>query len=72
MHQIRVFLNNPRDKSSTNPGLLANSLSDVSSICYSGYEGEDYVKKRRSVASLKASHKREKSGIEQGTFYIVL
>ena len=42
-------------------GLLSSSISDISTVCYSGYEGEDYVKKRRSVHSLKSVAKSERS-----------
>ena len=48
------------------PGLLSHSISDVSTVCFSGYEGEDYVKKRRSVRDLKSSAKNERSAAEKG------
>ena len=35
-------------------GLAAGELLDISTVCFSGYEGDDYVMKRRSIKSLKS------------------
>ena len=34
-------------------------------MCYSGYEGDDYVRKRRSVHSLKSTAKSERSAADK-------